>query len=150
MYKLYKIIILIILTLKVTLLLQVNKSSEELNNLAKDNIARKHQILYICCSVTRSCPTLCPHGLQNARLPVRHHCWSSLKLVSISLVMPSNHLILCCPPRLLPSIFPNIRVFSKESALCIMWPKYWSFSFGISAYSELMFSRIDWFDLLVV
>ena len=79
--------------------------------------------------------------------------WSFLKLMSIELVMPSNHLILCCPLLLLPSIFPSIRVFSNESILCIMWPEYWSFSFSISPsneYSGLIFSRIDWFDLLAV
>ena len=66
--------------------------------------------------------------------------------------MPSNHLILCCPLLLLPSIFPSIRVFSNESALCIRWPKYWSFSFNISPFNEhsgLIF-RMDWLDLLVV
>ena len=62
--------------------------------------------------------------------------WSLLKLMSIELVMPSNHLILCCPLLLPPSTFPNIRVFSSESALCIRWPKYWSFSFSISPSNE--------------
>ena len=79
--------------------------------------------------------------------------WSLLKLMSIELVMPSNHLILCCPFLLLPSIFPSIRVFSTESVLCIRWPKYWSFSFTISPsnkYSGLISFRIDWFDLLAV
>ena len=78
---------------------------------------------------------------------------SLLKLVSIELVMPSNHLILCCPLLLLPSIFPRIRVFSNESALYIRWPKYWSFSFIISPFSEysgLISFRIAWLDLLVV
>ena len=77
--------------------------------------------------------------------------WSLLRLMSIRLVMPSNHLILCHPLLLLPSIFPNIRVFSNESVLLIRWPKYWSFSFSISPsseYSGLIFFRIDWFDLL--
>ena len=77
---------------------------------------------------------------------------SLLKLMSIKLVMPSNHLILCCP-LLLPSIFPSIRVFSNESALHIRWPKYWSFSFSISPsneYSGLIVCRADWFDLLAV
>ena len=77
--------------------------------------------------------------------------WSLLKLMSIELVMPSNHLILCCPLLLPPSIFPSIRVFSNESALCIRWPKYWSFSFSISpsnGYSGLISCRVDWFDLL--
>ena len=67
--------------------------------------------------------------------------------------MPSNHLILCCPLLFLTSIFPSIRVFSNESVLCIRWPKYWSFSFGISPsseYSGLISFRIDWFDLLAV
>ena len=81
------------------------------------------------------------------------HSQSSLKLMSIESVMPSNHLILCHPFLLLPSIFPNIRVFSKESVLSIRWPKYWRFSFSISPsneYSVLISSRIDWFDLLAV
>ena len=78
--------------------------------------------------------------------------WNLLKLMSIESVMPSNHLILCCP-LLPPSIFPSIRVFSNESVLCISWPKYWSFSFSISPsneYSGLISFRIDWFDLLSV
>ena len=62
--------------------------------------------------------------------------WSLLKLMSIESVMPSNHLIFCHPLLLLPSIFPSIRVFSKESVLCIRWPKYWSFSFSISLFNE--------------
>ena len=77
--------------------------------------------------------------------------WSLLKLMSIELVMPSNHLILCCPLLLLPSIFPSIRIVSNESVLCISCPKYWSFSFSISPsndYSGLISFRIDWFDLL--
>ena len=77
---------------------------------------------------------------------------SLLKLMSIESVMPSNHLILCCPLLLLPSIFPSIRVFSNESALCIRWPKYWSFSFSIrpsmNKYSGLISFRTDWLDLL--
>ena len=79
--------------------------------------------------------------------------WSLLKLLSIESVMPSNHFILCRPLLLLPSIFPSIRVFSKESALHIKWPKYWSFRFSISPSNEhpgLISFRIDWFDLLVV
>ena len=79
---------------------------------------------------------------------------SLLKFTSIESVMLSNHFILlCCPLFLLPAIFPSIRVFSKESALRIRWPKYWSFSFSISfsdAYSRLISLRMDWFDLLVV
>ena len=75
------------------------------------------------------------------------------KLMSIELVMPSNHLILCLPVRLLPSIFPSIRVFSNESALRMRWPKYWSFSFNISPSNEhsgLISFRMDWLDLFAV
>ena len=78
---------------------------------------------------------------------------SLLKLMSNELVMPSNHLSLCCPLLLPPSIFPSIRVFSNESALCIRWPEYWSFSFSISFSNEywgLISFRMDWLDLLAV
>ena len=81
------------------------------------------------------------------------HSRSLLKLMSIDSVMPSNHLILCHPLLLLPSIFPSTWVFSSESALCIRWPKYWNFSFSISPFNEysgLISFRIDWFDLLAV
>ena len=79
--------------------------------------------------------------------------WSLLKLMSMESVMPSNHLILCHPLLLLPSILPSIRVFSNESVLRIGWPKYWSFSFSINPsneYSGLISFRMDWFDLLAV
>ena len=79
--------------------------------------------------------------------------WSLPKLTCIESVMPSNHLILCCPLLLLPSIFSNIRVFSNESALRIGWPAYWTFSFNISPSNEhpgLISSRMDWLDLLAV
>ena len=79
--------------------------------------------------------------------------WGLLKLMSIESVMPSNYLILCRPLLLLPSIFPGIRVFSKESVLRIRWPKYWSFRFSIgpsNEYSGLISFRINWFDLLAV
>ena len=79
--------------------------------------------------------------------------WSLLKLMSIELVMSSNHLMLSCPLLLLPSIFPSIRIFSNESVLCIRWPKDWSFSFSISPskeYSGLISFRMDWLDLLAV
>ena len=78
--------------------------------------------------------------------------WNLLKLMSIESMMPSNHLILYCP-LLLPSIFSRIRVFSNESALCLRWPKYWSFSFSIrpsNEYSGLISFRTDWFDVLAV
>ena len=79
--------------------------------------------------------------------------WSLLKLMSIALVMPSNHLMLCCPLLFLPSIFPSIRVFSKESVLRIKWPKDWSFSFIISPsnkYSGLISFRMDWLNFFAV
>ena len=79
--------------------------------------------------------------------------WSFLKFMPIESVMPSNHLILCCPLLLLPSVFSSIRVFSNESVLCIRWPKYWSFCFSISPsseYSGLISFRMDWLDLLAV
>ena len=78
---------------------------------------------------------------------------SLLKFKSIKLVVPSNHLILCCPLLFLPSIFPSIRLFSNGSVLCIRWPKYWSFSFSISPsteYSGLISFGIDWFHLFAV
>ena len=83
--------------------------------------------------------------------PVLHISRSLLKFISTESVMPSNYLILCHPLLLLPSIFPNIRVFSNELALSIRWPKYWNFSINPSnEYSELISFRIDWFDFLAV
>ena len=97
--------------------------------------------------------SLRPHEPQHARpLPITNS-QSSPKPIFIELVMPSNHVILCCPLLLLPSIFPSIRVFSNESAVCIRWPKYWSFSFNISPSNEqpgLISFRMDWLDLLAV
>ena len=84
-------------------------------------------------------------------LPVIINSQNPPKPMSIESVMPSNHLILCCPLFLLPSIFPSIRVFSSESALRIRWPKYWSFSFSVSLSNEhpgLISFRMDWLDLL--
>ena len=103
-------------------------------------------------SVAQSCPTLCdPLDCSTPGFPVPHQ--SLLKLMSLESVMPSNHLILCCPLLLLPSIFPSIRVFSNESTLCMRWPKYWSFSFSIIPSKEipgLISFRMDWLDLLTV
>ena len=85
--------------------------------------------------------------------PVHHQVWSLLKLMSIESVSPSNHLILCGPLLLLPSIFPSIRGFSNELVLCIMWLKCWNFSFRISCsneYSGLISFSSDWFDLLAI
>ena len=86
-------------------------------------------------------------------LPVYHQFPESTQTHIVESVMPSNHLFLCCPLLLLPSIFPSIRVFSNESALSIRWPKYWSFSFSISPSNEhpgLISFRMDWLDLLAV
>ena len=112
-------------------------------------------------SVSQLCPTLCDPWTAacQASLSITNS-QSLLKLMFIESVMPSNHLVLCHPLLLLrhpllllPSVFPSIRVFSSEAALCIRWPKYWSFSFSISPsneYSGLISFRIDWFDLLAV
>ena len=98
--------------------------------------------------------SLQPHGLQACQASLSFTISRSLlRLMSTESVMPSNHLILCHPFLLLPSIFPSIRVFSSESAFRMRWPKYWGFSFSItpsSEYSWLISFRIDWFDLLAV
>ena len=105
-------------------------------------------------SVAQSYPALCdPMNCSMPGLRVHHQLQSLLKLMFIVSVMPSNHLVLCSPLLLLPSIIPSIRVFLNESVLHIRWPKYWSFSFSIhpsSEYSGLISFRIDWFDLLAV
>ena len=105
-------------------------------------------------SVAQSCPTLCdPIDFSKPAFLSIANSWSLLKLMSIVLVMPSNHLILCRPLLLLPSIFPSIRVISNELVLHIKWPKYWNFSFSISPsneYSGLISFRMDWLDLLAV
>ena len=104
--------------------------------------------------VAQSCPTLWdPMNCSTPGLPLQHQPWSPPKLMSIESVIPSNHFILCRPLLLLPSIFPSIRVFSNESALCIRWPKYWSFSFNIRPSNEhpgLISFRMDWLELLAV
>ena len=97
--------------------------------------------------------SLRPHGCSRPGFPVLHHSRSLFKLMSIELVMSSNHFIFCLPLLLLLSIFHSIRVFSNGSALSMRWPKYWSFCFKISPfdeYSGLISFRIDWFDLLAV
>ena len=110
--------------------------------------------LFSCCSAAEQCPTLCDPrtAAHQASLSVTIS-WSLPKLICIELVMPSCHLLLCCPLLLLPSILPSIRVFSNESALHIRWPKYWSFSFSIcpsNEHSRLISLRMDWLDLLAV
>ena len=110
--------------------------------------------LFCCCSVTQSCqPFATPWTAARQDTLSITNSWSLLKLMSIESVMPSNHLILCGPLLLMLSIFPSIRVFSKELALQIRWPKYWSISLSISPsneYSGLISFRIDWFDLLAI
>ena len=103
-------------------------------------------------SLAQSCLTLCdPIDCSTPTSVPFTISWSLLKPMSIELVMPSNHLILCHPPLHLPSIFPSINVFSNEFTLCTRWPKYWSFSIRFSSeYSELISFRIDWFTLLAV
>ena len=109
----------------------------------------------ICCSIAQSYPALC-HPMDAAR-QASLSCTISqnlVKLMSIELVMPFNHFVLCRPLLLLPSIFPSVRVFSNELALCIRWPRYWSFiqlqhqSFQWTFKVDLF--GIDWFDLLVI
>ena len=102
--------------------------------------------------VQLSCPTLCDPMNHQASLSITISR-SSLKLTCIESVMPSSHLILCCPLFLLPPIPPSIRVFSNESTLRMRWPKYWSFSFSIIPSKEhpgLISFRMDWLDLLAV
>ena len=105
-------------------------------------------------SVAQSCLTLCdPMNRSTPGLPVHHQLWESLKLMSIESVMPSSHLILCCPLLLLPPFPPSIKVSSNESTLHMRQPKYWSFSFSISPSKEhpgLVSFRMDWLDLLAV
>ena len=112
------------------------------------------KLFLLCCSAIQSCLTLRPQGLQHTRLSLSFTISQSLlKFMSIESLMPSNHLILCRPRLLSPSIFPSIRVFSNEFALRIRWLKYWSFSFSISPsndYARLISFRIYLFDLLAV
>ena len=101
-------------------------------------------------SVAQSYPTPCDPT--DCSTPGFTNSWSLLRLTSINLVMPFNHLILCCPLLLLSAIFPSIKVFSNESVLHIRWPKYWSFSFSISLFNEysgLISFKMDWFDCKV-
>ena len=112
------------------------------------------QCICCCYSVAQSCLTVCdPWTAAHQAFLSFAISWILLKLMSIELAMPSNHLILYCPLLLLLSIFPIIRVFSNESTLRIRWSKYWSFSFSISPsseYSGLISFRIGWFDFLAV
>ena len=112
-----------------------------------------HFLHNCCCSVTLLSDSATPWTAAHQASLSFTISWSLLRFMSIELVTLSNHLILCCPLLLLPSIFPRIRVFSNESVLHIRWPKYWNFNFSISPsneYSGLISFRIDWFDLLAV
>ena len=110
--------------------------------------------IFCCCSVVQSCLTLATPWTAARQASLSFTISQNfLKVILNEWVMPSNHLILWRPLLLLPSIFPSSSAFSNESALCIRWPKYWSFSFSISLsneYSGLISFRIDWFDLLAV
>ena len=115
------------------------------------NLGLPHCLGHFSCSVVSDSETPWTAARQTSLSFT--NSWSLLKLMSIEPVMPSNHLILCHPLLLLPSVFPSIRVFSNESVLRIKWPKYWSFSFSISSsseYSGLISFRMDWLDLLAV
>ena len=102
-------------------------------------------------SVAQSCPTLCnPMDCRMPDFPVHHQLPKLAKTHVFESVMPSNHLIVCQPLLLPPSILPSIRVFSNESVHCYRWPKYWSFSSSVSEYSVLISFRMDWLDLLAV
>ena len=123
--------------------------------MANKHIKRCSTLLIIVVVQSRSCVWLFVTPWTAARQASLSFTISQslLKFMSIESVMPSNHLILCRPLLLLPSIFPSIRVFSKELALCFSWPKYWSFSFSINPsneYSGLISFRTDWLDLLSV
>ena len=132
--------------------LQTSVSKQELH--VSIQMPQQNSDSSFCCLLAQSCLLLATPwtAVRQSSLSFTMS-WSLLKLVSIESVMPSNHLILCCPLLPLLSIFPSIRVLSKESVLHIRWPKYWSLSFSISPFNEylgLISFRMDWLDLLVV
>ena len=145
-----------IITLNVHRLNLLNKSHTVDEWINKDDlvICYLQETHFKFSSVTESCLTLCdPMNCRMPGLPVHHQLLEFTQTHVHELVMPSNHLILCYPRLLLPSIFLSIRVFSNKSALHIRWPKYWSFSFSISPYNEhpeLISFRMDWLALLAV
>ena len=139
----------------ITIIYEMKRMKEIISIDAEKHLTKPNSLLWWSSvrSFTQSCLTLCEPwtAAYQTSLSITNF-WSLLKFMSIKSVMPSNHLILCCPFLLLPSIFPSIRVFSKESVLHIRWPKYWSFSFSISPsdeYSGLISFR-NWLDLLAV
>ena len=113
-----------------------------------------NKVIHILLLFTQSCPSLCdPVDSSVPGFPILHYLPDLLRLMSIELMVTSNHLILSCPLLLMPSIFPSIRVFSSESPLHIRGLKYWSFNFSTGPFhecSELISFKIDWFDLLAV
>ena len=120
---------------------------------SKESTKKLLELFVVVCSAAQSCPTV---TLQTAACQASLSftiSQSLLKFMSIESVMPSNHLVLCHPLLLLSSVFPSIRVFSKELVLLIRWPEYWNFSLSISPsneYSGLISFRIDWLDLLAI
>ena len=140
---------MIIITLRTSVfedVLIILSATKGPNRRVRKDLASEVMLSCCCCSVAQSYPTLQPHGLQLSRLPSLSFTISQslLKPISIESVMPSNHLILCRPLLLLPSIFPRIRVFSNESVLHIRWPKYWNFSFSISPSNVRVDFLWDW------
>ena len=133
-------------------------NSKDLGHLILLNILTLYILIWFSSvqfsSVAQSCPILCdPMNRSTPGLPVHHLLLEFTQTPSIESVMPSSHLILCCPLLLLLPIPLSIRVFSNESTLCMRWPKYWSFSFSIIPSKEipgLISFRMDWLDLLVV
>ena len=126
-----------------------NNSIRDPNGNSHDRGGKKFVFVQSLSHVRLCNPTDC--SMQG--FPVLHYLPELTQTMSIESLMPSNHSILCCPLLFMPSIFPSIKVFSSEWALCIRWPKYWSFSFSISPsneYSELISFRINWFDFLAV
>ena len=139
-----------------TLLLYYNNSYKVLSciSLPNTNLKSSCYVESTFSSVAQLCPILCdPMNCSMPDLPLHHHLPESTQTRVIESMMPSNHLILCRPLLLLPSIPPTIRVFSNESALSIRWPKYWSFNFSTSPSNEnqgLISFGMDWLDLLAV
>ena len=131
--------------------MRVGPNKTEVRHMFNCNIRSDHSSLSTC-SVAKLCLTLCNPMVEACQASLSSTIfWNLLKLMSIESVMLSNHLILCLPLLLLPSIFHKIRVFSNELALCIKGPKYWSLSISPSnEYSGLNSFRIDWFDLLAI
>ena len=135
MYNKYLCFYLIALTFKSLLFMLITLLQNYFISCYSSKLHQGQYLIQFSCSVVPD--SLPPHGLQHARFPCPSpNSQSLLKLMSIELVMPSDHLILCHPLLLLPSIFPSIRVFSNESVLHIRWPKYWSFRFSIGSSNE--------------